>query len=1236
MRFSEPLGPDAAAPVRYVITDEGGALLPVSAVSFDPFFTEAVLSTWPMNPAGSLYRLVVDGVADTSGNPIGANETFFSGEVASSGRDTTPPRVLSAISTGNTTVIVTFDEAMMGGLQSAENPAHYSIVDAVTAGTGTISTQAIVLVQDAKLSASKRTVTLTTMAQSELKYALAVSGVMDLFGNSVVPPDRDRPYQVTFFGTGSAGSAVDTDGDGLSDAAEQAGWTVRIVREDGSVEILTVTSDPRVADTDGDGVTDDVEHTYRTHPRAADTDGDGLTDFQELNQVYSGPTTADTDGDGLNDGLEFEFFRTSPILADTDGDQLLDGDEVVLANRNPRVADLPLPAIEIGAINLELDTRFTASSVTGTRELESKTSSSTLTQTQNNNYSTTDANSNEFMTKVGANGQYELGGDANVGKLTVGFSVEAGYTGQWSTSFTKASSEETQRAYADSRQTDVETTRQETVQREVVGARMSASVVLRSIGNIAFTISNIEVTAFVLDPNDPSRLVPVATLTAQADPGRSYNLGPLIPQRGPLVFTSSEVFPSMIEALMRDPRGLVFKVANFDLTDELGRNFAFTSQDINDRTAPIVIDFGGVDGDGDGIADNSARYRVATSAGRIIGDVDLDGDVDDEDRTVFDANGRQVGVTLREALENVLGLTRYDEDVTPSSTLDALQLEHSYSVRKSPSGSNYLWRVGGVSMAAGNRQMQWEVLTPTGIDRSVDFDSRILRTEDGVTLAFVQDLDADRVTARWEYMLGCSDTTADTDLDGVGDYDEIYVGWDVNVAGVGIYRGFSSCARPDSDLDGLPDGDERTLGLDARNADTDGDGVTDFDEVNGYDIDLRFGFEASSTCTQVAGSLVRCVTDPLNPDSDGDTVRDGDERRLGVDPTVDDRNRALDDDGDGLVNFEETDGWTVTYYAVSTAANTQGALITCTPTSFAACGTAPTSDPQKADTDGDGLTDAVEKLLGLHPRKADTDGDGISDRNEVRLVAGTTTWELVYDPRDADIDNDLRSDGAELNTPLVVQVFGKTPYSVSSDPRVADVDLDGLVDGLEAQAGTDPTKADTDGDGTTDAVDNLCAGTTCMSPLRPDQKVRLAFAIRGVEHTNGLICGELDSSANGGNGHFIGNFGYTINGSFTNKAFDDYVGSVDYVTTDGYPVDHIYLGGAITIQSSGTWRVEGVSGPQYDITEITPSPATVVSGGGAFTPLANVTPFEQRLRQIDTNDNICAFDVRFTVAPMTN
>ena len=76
------------------------------------------------------------------------------------------------------------------------------------------------------------------------------------------------------------------------------------------------------------------------------------------------------------------------------------------------------------------------------------------------------------------------------------------------------------------------------------------------------------------------------------------------------------------------------------------------------------------------------------------------------------------------------------------------------------------------------------------------------------------------------------------------------------------------------------------------------------------------------------------------------------------------------------------------------------------------------------DSDGDGLTDAEEALLGTDPNNPDTDGDSLSDGDEVNVH--------------------------------------------STNPLLADSDGDGFDDGLEVGMGTDPNVACDDGLGLPD------------------------------------------------------------------------------------------------------------------------------------------------------------------------
>ena len=87
------------------------------------------------------------------------------------------------------------------------------------------------------------------------------------------------------------------------------------------------------------------------------------------------------------------------------------------------------------------------------------------------------------------------------------------------------------------------------------------------------------------------------------------------------------------------------------------------------------------------------------------------------------------------------------------------------------------------------------------------------------------------------------------------------------------------------------------------------------------------------------------------------------------------------------------------------------------------------------DSDGDGLSDDEEALIGTEPGNPDTDGDGLLDGEEINTY-GT-------DPVDSDTDGDGLNDGDELN-------------SHGTDPMDVDTDGDGLHDGSEIATGSDP------------------------------------------------------------------------------------------------------------------------------------------------------------------------------------
>ena len=112
----------------------------------------------------------------------------------------------------------------------------------------------------------------------------------------------------------------------------------------------------------------------------------------------------------------------------------------------------------------------------------------------------------------------------------------------------------------------------------------------------------------------------------------------------------------------------------------------------------------------------------------------------------------------------------------------------------------------------------------------------------------------------------------------------------------------------------------------------------------------------------------------------------------------------------------------------------------------------------KNDKDKDGVSDIVEELMGCDPEKEDTDGDGLNDYQEIFLT-GT-------DPVKADTDGNGKKDPqSDSDTDGIDNI---TEIRNETDPVKKDTDGDGLSDKEEEAYKTDPKKYDTDGDGAAD------------------------------------------------------------------------------------------------------------------------------------------------------------------------
>ena len=558
-------------------------------------------------------------------------------------------------------------------------------------------------------------------------------------------------------------------------------------------------------------------------------------------------------------------------------------------------------------------------------------------------------------------------------------------------------------------------------------------------------MKNLAVTVLMQDPLDPGKLTPIATLLPDREPAEGFNLGPLQPKRGPFIFSNDQVFPNLIDALMQNPRGLVYRVANFDIIDEIGRNFAFTSQEINDRTASLLIDNGSFDSDSDGEGDLTEYHRVATGTGR---EVEIDGQ---RRRIIFDAQGNQVGISLREALESALGLTHYDEAATPTRGLTAEQIESSYSTVLDPDSQiERIWRIRntarGASLQDQNLRKAWEILTPTGIGEPRALEDIVLSTESDLKLAFVEDDDDDRVTKALELMNNCLDSRPDSDGDGLLDREEILLGFEIDINGRSR-KVFSSCSLTDSDRDGLTDFEEVNISDD----DDDNDGVSDAED--------RFPFDPFEWADNDGDG----IGNNADTDDDNDGFADDDDF-CPLNFTFPGSN--VDDDGDGFGNdcdafIEDSAEWLDTdtdFIGNNADTDDDGDNIPDDQDAF------PLDFTEHADSDGDGVGDFADAFPADAGETKDSDGDGVGDNIDAFPFDPNETADTDNDgvgnnnPNETDDDNDTVPDATD-NCPLVV------------NKDQADADGDGVGNLCDAFPFDSSETTNSDGDGTGDNAD---------------------------------------------------------------------------------------------------------------------------------------------------------------------
>ncbi|MEQ9497602.1 MAG: beta-propeller fold lactonase family protein [Deltaproteobacteria bacterium] len=677
----------------------------------------------------------------------------------------------------------------------------------------------------------------------------------------------------------TTGAIHDTDGDGLSDADEIAGWEI-VVDDRGfglaaAAEFVTtrqVTSDPTLPDTDGDGLSDLEEFQDRFDPSRADSDGDGLQDGIEKKQYRSNALSVDSDGDArdptrttlplaeLFDAAELSA-GTSPTLADTDGDGKTDYEERDSTVRDPRIAEIPQAEISIdGDLTVLLNVVYEESNGQETTYGEEFSTTQTSRTSRSDMESTTitmaasrggegfldDLDlSPEGALKFVAGKALEVARDTacqsisgaqaafdssdptglvdnieDLDELTGGLFTSADALGACappspevanttSTTLTTESSvaaTETYSTYRTESQRSSETAANGTV---------SAGVRIKNVGISTFELSAPALTMFQWQASPrPSAMGAggYRTLTTLEMP--TANAIVLSPNEEQVVqLANSTVNADVVKGFLARPDAVFFSPARFTISDRDGVDFDFLTEETFARTATLVID------DGIGPPD---RYQLATNVARS-------------------AEGAFVGVRMGDVLRDVVDVPFTTKSVTRTVEGASTMVEELESI-SGLANQRAARRGDPAAGIVGDPEGLWLIYTQRESEARPDlaFEDMRLFAGDEIRLIYTRDEDGDGVTAREEAVYGSSDQDPDSDGDGLLDYVELRVGWDVTIAfdaPVGTsstvtYRVYSNPTQTDRDLDGWTDAEERAAGTDPNNPDTDDDGLEDRCEVS--------------------------------------------------------------------------------------------------------------------------------------------------------------------------------------------------------------------------------------------------------------------------------------------------------------------------------------------------------------------------------------------------------------------
>jgi hypothetical protein len=488
----------------------------------------------------------------------------------------------------------------------------------------------------------------------------------------------------------------------------------------------------------------------------------------------------------LSDCFEVHI-GTSPADKDSDGDGLTDLDEMVTKafdssinnfQFNPRIADVPDITVQLQSIP-DVSISYT----------DNTSTSQTTEVTRSNTSSTTLTHSYTYEQSVGEEVSGTVGSTGGTSGFDISSNVTYSKSQQETMSWTDTQSQENSTSLAQMQG--------ETSQFGVTntGGEISVLLKVRNRGFQTITLSSMTITALQVDSRDPTRQKLVTGMDYDTSSGAfpTFDIGPN-GESNNLPFTADMTLGTTYD-LLRDSRNLSIEPTTWNIKDQDGRSYTHNLTNVNARSAQVIIDYAG-------------------AAGREIENHYV--------ATVTDFQKNRIGAAT--ALANILKVPYTEGTSSPTYTGTHKGLLSARNVANDDSVHGRWVVVHNYLDTDGITRLS-KTYDSTRGDYSLD-DIQLAKGE-VLHLMYFQDQDGDGVGSREEFLHGTSDTDADSDNDGLTDYDEVKSGWKVPVTKTLSRTVYSDPKVEDADNDALLDGAERTKGTDPNRKDTDNDGVLD-------------------------------------------------------------------------------------------------------------------------------------------------------------------------------------------------------------------------------------------------------------------------------------------------------------------------------------------------------------------------------------------------------------------------